>query len=78
MIMKKRFRAALAVFSGPGVAAEVPFVAGDLRTRSTSHVKKGHLVGIANVIQLEMAYGAGIFAISGGSGAADSAALPAW
>jgi len=50
MIMKKRFRAALAVFSGPGVAAEVPFVAGDLRTQSTSQVKKGYLVGIANVV----------------------------
>ncbi len=60
------------------MAAEVPIVAGDLRTRTTSQVKKGYLVGIANVVQLEMACGAGIAAISGGSGAAGSAALPAW
>lgn len=49
----------LAMFAGPVLADEVPIVTGEQWTQSTTQVKKGYLVGMANVMQVEMAFGAG-------------------
>jgi len=63
MVMKAELRAVLlagcmmlAVVSGSVRAQEVPVVTGELWTQSTDQVKKAYLVGIANAIQVEVAY----------------------
>jgi hypothetical protein len=47
----------LAVLAGPARAADIPLVTGEQWTVSTEQVKKGYLVGIANLVQVEMAFG---------------------
>jgi hypothetical protein len=46
----------LAVLAGPARAADIPLVTGEQWTASTEQVKKGYLVGIANLVQVEMAF----------------------
>jgi hypothetical protein len=55
------FVASLALGSACGVARaqEIPIVTGEHWTRSSEDVKKAYLVGLANVIQIEVAYHAG-------------------
>jgi len=48
--------ATLATMCGSAIAQEIPIVTGELWTQSTEQVKKAYLVGIANTIQLELAY----------------------
>jgi len=64
MAMKLGLRAAavaacmtLAVLAGPARAADIPLVTGEQWTASTEQVKKGYLVGIANLVQVELAFG---------------------
>lgn len=47
---------ALALTCAPARAAEVPIVTGEQWTSSTEAVKKAYLVGLANMVQVEMAY----------------------
>ena len=47
---------ALAVVAGPVRAADIPLVTGEHWTTSTEQMKKAYLVGIANLVQVEMAY----------------------
>ena len=49
---------ALAMTCGSAGAADVPLVDGTLWTKSTDDVKKAYLVGLANMVQLEVAYNA--------------------
>jgi len=49
---------ALAITCGSASAADVPLVDGTLWTKSTDDVKKAYLVGLANMVQLEVAYNA--------------------
>lgn len=49
---------ALAMTCGSASAAEVPLVDGTHWTKSTEDVKKAYLVGLANLVQLEVAYNA--------------------
>ena len=42
---------------GSANAQEVPLVTGEHWTKSTDQVKKAYLVGIANAVQVETAYG---------------------
>jgi hypothetical protein len=49
---------ALAMTCGTASAADVPLVDGTLWTKSTDDVKKAYLVGLANMVQLEVAYNA--------------------
>lgn len=46
----------LAVFAGTAQADEVPIVTGEHWTKSSDEMKKAYLVGIANVLQVEVAY----------------------
>ena len=46
----------LALTSGIAVAADIPLVDGTHWVKSTEEVKKAYLVGVSNVIQLEVAY----------------------
>ena len=48
--------ATFAAMCGSAFAQEIPIVTGELWTQSTEQVKKAYLVGIANTIQLELAY----------------------
>jgi hypothetical protein len=48
---------AVAVLSGSARAQEVPLVNGEHWTKSTEQQKKAYLIGIANILQLETAYG---------------------
>jgi hypothetical protein len=64
MQMKAQIRTAmfaacvtLAALAGAVRADEVPLVTGEHWTKSSDELKKVYLVGIANVIQLETAYG---------------------
>jgi hypothetical protein len=41
---------------GSAGAQEIPIVTGEHWTKSTDDVKKAYLVGIANMVQIEMAY----------------------
>ncbi len=50
---------ALAMASGMARADEVPLVTGKQWTESTEQMKKAYLVGIANVVQVDVAYHAG-------------------
>jgi len=47
---------ALIAASGPIRADEVPIVTGEHWTRSSQEVKKAYLVGIANIVQIELTY----------------------
>lgn len=47
---------ALATFAGGARAQEVPLVTGEHWTSSSLEVKKGYLVGMANIIHVEIAY----------------------
>ena len=47
---------ALVVASGAVRAQEIPVITGEHWTKSTDQVKKAYLVGIANFIQVEVAY----------------------
>lgn len=49
--------AALAMTAGAAHAQEVPLVNGQHWTTSTEAMKKAYLIGIANAIQIEVAYG---------------------
>lgn len=49
----------LAMASGMARADEVPLVTGKQWTESTEQMKKAYLVGIANVVQVDVAYHAG-------------------
>ena len=49
---------ALAMTCGSAGAAEVPLVDGTHWTKSTDDVKKAYLVGLANAVQIEVAYNA--------------------
>ncbi|MBL8419570.1 MAG: hypothetical protein JNK92_02945 [Dechloromonas sp.] len=46
----------LAMTCGLAVAADIPLVDGTHWVKSTEEVKKAYLVGVSNVIQLEVAY----------------------
>jgi hypothetical protein len=48
--------AVLALTGGIAVAADIPLVDGTHWVKSTAEVKKAYLVGVSNVIQLEVAY----------------------
>ncbi|WER45886.1 hypothetical protein CupriaWKF_16685 [Cupriavidus sp. WKF15] len=50
---------ALVMASGIARADEVPLVTGKQWTESTEQMKKAYLVGIANVVQVDVAYYAG-------------------
>jgi len=63
MAMKRQFPMAifaalfaLATVCGVARAQEVPLVTGEHWTKSSEELKKAYLVGIANVVFLEMAY----------------------
>jgi len=63
MMMKVRMQAALfaacvllAITSGISRAEEVPLITGEHWTKSSEEMKKAYLVGIANVVQVELAY----------------------
>ena len=63
MAMKLQLRAALtaacmalALVWGSARADEVPVITGEHWTKSSEPLKKVYLIGIANVIQVEMAY----------------------
>ena len=47
---------ALAMASSLAIADEVPLVTGKQWTESTEQMKKAYLVGIANVVQVDVAY----------------------
>jgi hypothetical protein len=47
----------LAVVAGGARAQEVPLITGDHWTKSSEQAKKAYLVGIANAVQVEIAYG---------------------
>jgi hypothetical protein len=51
-----RVAIALALTGGIAVAADIPLVDGTHWVKSTAEVKKAYLVGVSNVIQLEVAY----------------------
>ena len=46
----------LAMTSGIAMAADIPLADGTQWVKSTEEVKKAYLIGISNVIQLEVAY----------------------
>ena len=50
---------AIAVAAGAASAQEIPLVTGEHWTRSSEQAKKAYLVGIANVVQIEMAFAEG-------------------
>jgi hypothetical protein len=58
----------LAVLSGGARAQEVPLVTGEHWTKSSEEMKKAYLVGIANIVHIEMAY-------EGASPASDSQSI---
>lgn len=47
---------ALAVISGLARAEEIPLVTGEHWAKSSEEMKKAYLVGIANIVQIEMAF----------------------
>ena len=46
----------LAMISGNGRADEVPLITGEHWTKSSEEMKKAYLVGIANIVQIEVAF----------------------
>ena len=46
----------LMVTSGIARAQEVPLITGEHWTKSSEEIKKGYLVGIANIVQIELAH----------------------
>ncbi len=64
--LKSRLRATLlaactaaALAGGAAQAQEIPLVTGEHWTRSTEQTKKAYLVGMTNMLQVEIAYQAG-------------------
>ena len=49
---------ALMSMAGIARAEEIPLVTGEHWSKSSEEVKKAYLAGIANIVQVEMAYGA--------------------
>jgi hypothetical protein len=47
---------ALAVLAGGARADDIPLVTGEHWTRSTDEQKKAYLVGMANIVQVELAF----------------------
>ena len=63
MLIKPRLRitlvgACMALAAVSAAANEIPLVTGEHWTKSTEQQKRAYLIGIANVVQLEAAYGA--------------------
>jgi hypothetical protein len=52
----------LMAMSGIVRAEEIPLVTGEHWTRSSEEMKKAYLIGIANIVQIEMAYEGATFA----------------
>lgn len=50
---------AIALVAGVARADEIPLVTGEHWTKSSVEMKKAYLVGIANVVQIEMAFAEG-------------------
>src|SRR5262245_47308643 len=48
----------LAMVSGGSLGQEIPLVTGQHWVKSSEELKKVYLVGIANIVQVEIAYGA--------------------
>jgi hypothetical protein len=46
----------LAVASGIARAQEIPLVTGEHWTKSSAEMKKAYLIGIANIVQIQLAY----------------------
>lgn len=46
----------LAVFVGAAIAQEVPLVTGEHWMKSTEEMKKAYLVGMANIVHVQLAY----------------------
>jgi len=46
----------LAVMTGVARAQEIPLVTGEHWTKSSAEIKKAYLVGIANIVHIELAY----------------------
>lgn len=64
MMVKSKLRAAMlaacmawALMSGAARADEIPLITGEHWTTSTDQQKKAYLIGIANIVQVELAYG---------------------
>ena len=49
----------LAVATGSARAQEIPLVTGEHWTKSTAEMKKAYLIGIANIVLVEVAYEGG-------------------
>jgi len=49
---------ALMSMAGIARAEEIPLVTGEHWSKSSEEIKKAYLAGIANIVQVEMAYGA--------------------
>lgn len=63
MVMQLNFRAVmvascatLAIVSGAALAEEIPQITGKQWTESSEQLKKAYLIGIANVVQVDIAY----------------------
>jgi hypothetical protein len=63
MVMKPGFRAALfgacallSMASASVLADEVPLVTGEMWSKSSGELKKAYLIGVANTLQVEVAY----------------------
>ena len=50
---------ALTMVAGVAAADEIPLVTGEQWTTSTEQMKKAYLIGMANVVQVEMAFAEG-------------------
>ena len=48
--------AGMVLLSGIARAQEIPLITGEQWTKSSEEMKKAYLVGIANIVQIEMAY----------------------
>jgi hypothetical protein len=66
MVVKMQLRAAMAVACmtlamtwGPARADDIPLITGKHWTESSQQLKQAYLLGIANVIQVDVAYQAG-------------------
>jgi hypothetical protein len=47
---------ALMVISGVAPAQEIPLITGEHWTKSSEEMKKAYLLGMANIVQIELAY----------------------
>ena len=48
--------AAMVLMSGVARAQEIPLITGEHWTKSSEEMKKAYLLGIANIVQIEMAF----------------------